>query len=102
MPLFQKIISLSLHSFLLLLSFLPVYSVYLLSCKGKLCNHILFGRIAVEGGVLCGNIEAIIGLDIAVIVLNVKAVNLKRLTLNTIIFAVVETLKDKALGCSSG
>ena len=72
--------------------------IYSLGCKGKLCNNIFSViKIAIEGIVFCGNVNAIIASHSEPIVFNVKAVRLQGSTVNNVILTVVMPFQNKSV-----
>ena len=60
--------------------------------KAELGYNVLLLGVNIEGIVLGGNIETIARLKVAIVIFNVKAVCLQRLSVNVIIFAPVMAL----------
>lgn len=65
--------------------------------KAELGDDVLLFGVAGEGVVFCGNIKAIEGLDIAIIIFNMQAVGLQGHSVDVIFFAAVFTLEDEAV-----
>jgi len=84
--------------FLLFSYLIQFHLVYRLGCKAELCNNVfLCLRIAIVGIVLGGDIKAIVWIYVAIIVLDVQTVCLKRSTADAEVLASVMTFKHKAL-----
>jgi hypothetical protein len=67
-----------------------MHLIDLLGCEGQLGYHVFFGREAVEGVVLGGDVHAVKGLYVGEVVLYVETVALEGLALDPVFLAAVE------------
>lgn len=79
-------------------AFLPLHLIKLLCCKGQLCyNVLLILGVTEEGIVGYGDLHAVLGLEVAVIVLDMKSVLTAGKALCAVLLPSVLALDDKAV-----